>query len=181
MKTDILMNGSTVKNHISFKTGFGYSATRENFVLIVVPGLSNSSSRSDSSTTRTLSRQGSHCSTSSSSSASSPTVSGIQNREREDRTQSDISPVTVSTEVDERSGRPDIDQANKIRKTNKKEPQKERGDPLYSEILEWLQEFKENLVDDEIPEHGGSHAISSHEASLEPILKRREDLCEDSV
>ena len=28
MKTDILMSGSTVKNHISFKTGFGYSATR---------------------------------------------------------------------------------------------------------------------------------------------------------
>ena len=28
MKTDILMNGSMVKNHISFKTGFGYNATR---------------------------------------------------------------------------------------------------------------------------------------------------------
>ena len=28
MKTDILMNGSTVKNHNSFKTGFGYNATR---------------------------------------------------------------------------------------------------------------------------------------------------------
>ena len=29
MKTDILMNGSTVKNHISLKTGFGYNATRK--------------------------------------------------------------------------------------------------------------------------------------------------------
>ena len=28
MKTDILMNGSTVENHISLKTGFGYNATR---------------------------------------------------------------------------------------------------------------------------------------------------------
>ena len=50
-----------------------------------------------------------------------------------------------------------------------------------SEILAWLQEFRENLVDDEIPERGDSHASSSHEASLEPILKRSEDLCKHSV
>ena len=31
-------------------------------------------------------------------------------------------------------------------------------------------------MDDEIPLHGGSHASSSHEASLEPTTKRREDL-----
>ena len=36
-------------------------------------------------------------------------------------------------------------------------------------------------MDDEIPEHGDSHASSSHEASLEPILKRREDLCKHNV
>ena len=35
----------------------------------------------------------------------------------------------------------------------------------------WLQEFRENLVDDEIPLQGGSHASSSHEASLEPTTK----------
>ena len=57
----------------------------ENFVPIVVPGLSNSSSGSDSSTSRTLSRQVSHCSTSSSSSSSSPRVSEIKTREREDQ------------------------------------------------------------------------------------------------
>ena len=51
----------------------------------------------------------------------------------------------------------------------KKEPQKkdtllrERCDPQNSEIPECLQEFKENLVDDEIPEQGDSHASSSHE------------------
>ena len=36
-------------------------------------------------------------------------------------------------------------------------------------------------MDDEIPEHGDSHASSSHEASLEPIFKRREDLGKHSV
>ena len=39
---------------------------------------------------------------------------------------------------------------------------------MYSEIPEWLQEFKENLVDDEIPEHGDSQASSSHESLLSP-------------
>ena len=123
-------------------------------------------------------KQESH-SSSSSSSPSSPTVGEIPVREREDATNSDISPVPVSKLVDDSSGRPDETQANKNPKTNKKETTIERGDPLCSddsEIPEWLQEFRENLVDDEIPLQGGSHASSSHEASLEPISKRREDL-----
>ena len=37
------------------------------------------------------------------------------------------------------------------------------------------------LVDDEIPLQGGSHASSSHEVSLEPTTKRREDLGKHSV
>ena len=84
-----------------------------------------------------------------------------------------------------------IDQGNlrkskptKIQKPNKKETTIERGNPLCSddpEIPEWLQEFKEHLVDDEIPMQGGSHASSSHEASLEPITKRREDLGKHNV
>ena len=53
---------------------------------------------------------------------------------------------------------------------------KERRDPLYSEIPEWLQEFNENLVDDEIPVHGDSHASSSHEPSLERTPTRSVDL-----
>ena len=65
--------------------------------------------------------------------------------------------MQVSTSVDDRSGQPD-------------ETTIERGNSLNSEIPEWLQEFREKLVDDEIPEHGDSHASSSHEASLEPIL-----------
>ena len=72
----------------------------------------------------------------------------------------------------------------KIKKQIKKETTTERGNPLCSddsEIPEWLQEFRENLVDDEIPLQGGSHASSSHEASLEPTTKRREDLGKHNV
>ena len=91
------------------------------------------------------------------------------------------SPVPVSTSFDDGSGRPDETQANKIRKPNKKESKKEQSDSLCSEIPEWLQEFWGNLVDDEIPVHGDSHASSSHEVSLEPIFKRRGDLGKHSV
>ena len=56
----------------------------------------------------------------------------------------------------------------------------ERGHPLSadsgrssSEIPERLQEFREILVDDEVPERRDSHASSSHEVSLEPTTKRR--------
>ena len=180
MKTDIPTNGSMVKNHISSKTGFGYLCNTENFIPIVVPGLSSSSSGS-SSTSRTPLRQESHSSSSSSPSSPSPTVSEIQIREGEDATNSDMSPVPMSKSVDDRSGQPDETQANKIQKPNKKETMIERDNPLDSDIPEWLQEFRENLVDDEIPVHGGSHASSSHEASLEPTFKRREDLGKHSV
>ena len=146
------------------KDGIQIICNTENFVPIVVPGLSSSSSAS-SSTSRTPMKQESHSSSSSSSSSSSPAVSEIQTQEGEDRIESDISPVHVSTTVDDRSGRPDENQANKIPKTNKKESKREHGDPLCSEIPEWLQEFREILVDDEIPVHGDSHASSSHEAS----------------
>ena len=154
------------KPHL-IKKGIRIICNTENFVPIVVPGLSSSSS----STSRTPFRQKSHSSSSSSSSPSSPTVGDLSVREMEDVTNIDISPVPVSELVDDSSGRPDETQANKIPKTNKKETTITRGDPLCSdnsEIPEWLQEFRENLVDDEIPLQGGSHASSSHEASLEP-------------
>ena len=58
------------KPHL-IRSGIRIPCNTENFVPIEVPGLSaNSSSGSDSSTSRTLSRQESHCSTSSSSSSS---------------------------------------------------------------------------------------------------------------
>ena len=64
----------------------------------------------------------------------------------------------------------------KTPKPIKIESKKEQSDSLCSEIPEWLQEFRDILVDDEIPAHGDSHASSSHEVSLEPTTKRREDL-----
>ena len=89
--------------------------------------------------------------------------------------------MPVSELVDDRTGKLVETQANEPPKTNKKETTIERGNPLDSEIPEWLQEIRENLVDDEIPLQGGSHASSSHEASLEPTTKRREDLGKHSV
>ena len=168
------------KTHL-IKDGIRIICNTENFVPIVVPGLSSSSSAS-SSTLRTSMKQESHSSSSSSSSPSSPTVGEISVRDREDAPDSDISPVPVSESVDDRSGQPEEIQANQIPKTNKKETTIERGNPCGdSEIPEWLQEFRENLVDDEIPLQGGSHASSSHEVSSEPTAKRREDLGKHSV
>ena len=67
-------------------------------------------------------------------------------------------------------------------KPNKNENhEKERGDPLCSDIPEWLQEFRENLVDDRVPERRDSHASSSHEPSLEPTPTRSVDLGKHSV
>ena len=126
--------------------------------------------------------QESHSSSSSSSSPSSPSVGEMSVREREDAPNSDISPVPVSELVDDRTGKPVETQANQIPKTNKKETTMERGNPWDdSEIPEWLQEFREIMVDDEIPLQGGSHASSSHEVSLEPTIKRREDLGKHNV
>ena len=160
------------KPHL-IKDGIRIICNTENFVPIVVPGLSSSSSGSSSSL-RTPLKQESHSSSSSSSSPSSPTVGEMSVRERPDALNSDISPVPVSELVDDRTG-------NQIPKSKEKTTI-ERGnlcdDP---EIPEWFQEFRENLVDDEIPLQGGSHASSSHETSLEPTTKRREDLGKHSV
>ena len=87
------------KPHL-IKNGIRIPCNTENFVPIVVPGLSSSSSGS-SSTSKTPSKQESHSSSSSSASSSSPTVSEIQIREMEDGNNSDISPVQVSTSVDD--------------------------------------------------------------------------------
>ena len=156
-----------VKNPHLIKNGIRIICNTENFVPIVVPGLSSSSSGL-SSTLKTPLKQEGRSSSSSSSSSSSPTVSEIQIRERKDGNSSDISPVQVSNLVDDRSGQLE-------------ETKFERGNSLNSEIPKWLQGFRENLVDDEIPLQGGSHASSSHEVSLEPTKKRREDLGKHNV
>ena len=102
-------------------------------------------------------------------------------REREDRTESDTSSVPVSSSnVDDRTEQPVVDQANqKLTKTNKEETKIEWCDPLCSDTPDRLQEFRENLVDDSVPERRDSHVSSSHEVSLE--LLRCEDLGKHSV
>ena len=90
------------KPHL-IKDGIRIICNTENFVPIVVPGLSSSSS-APSSTLRTPMKQESHSSSSSSSSPSSPTEGEISAREREGAPNSDISPVPVSELVDDRSG-----------------------------------------------------------------------------
>ena len=106
------------KAHL-IKDGIRIICNTENFVPIVVPGLSSSSSAS-SSTLRTPMKQESRSSSSSSYSPSSPTVGEISVREREDATNSDISPVPVSELVDDRSGKPS--KPTKTQKQIKRKP-----------------------------------------------------------
>ena len=112
------------KPHL-IKDGIRIPCNTENFVPIVVPGLTSSSSAS-SSTSRTPMKQESRSSSSSSSSPSSPTVGEMSVREREDAPNSDISPVPVSNLVDDGSSQPEETQANQIPKTNEKETTIER-------------------------------------------------------
>ena len=73
-----------------------------------------------------------------------------------------------------------LNKPTKIPKPNKNENHEQvRGDPYYSDIQEWLQEFRENLVDERVPEHRDSHASSSHESYVE--LMRSVDLGRHSV
>ena len=97
------------KPHL-IKDGIRIVCNTVDFVPIVVPGLSSSSSGS-LSTSRTPMKQESHSPFS--SSLSSLTAGEIQVREREDATNSDISPVPVSNLVDDGSEQPEEIQANK--------------------------------------------------------------------
>ena len=169
MKTGIPTNGSMSKTTSHWERDSNNSIQRTSFI-IVVPGLSSSSSGS-SSTLRTSMKQESRSSSSSSSSSpynwqNSGSITGRWN---------------WWTSVDDRSGQPNKTQANNPPKTKWKGNHDRTGNPSDSEIPEWLQEFREILVDDEIPLQGGSHASSSHEASLEPTFKRREHLGKHNV
>ena len=106
------------KPHL-IKNGIRIICNTENFVPIVVPGLTSSSSTSSSSL-RTPIKQESRSSSSSSSSPSSPTVGDMSVREREDESNSDISPVPVSELVGDRTGEPVETQANQIPKSKDK-------------------------------------------------------------
>ena len=174
------------KPHL-IKNGTRIQCNTENFVPIVVPGLSSSSSSSShSSTLITPSRQERNHPTSSSSSSTSPTTtvsSDSETRARDDLSGVESHPVPVSSSHVERQEQGDpLTKPTKNPKPNKNENhEKERGDPLCSDIPEWLQEFRENLVDDRVPERRDSHASSSHELSLEPTSTRSEDLGKHSI
>ena len=175
------MNGSTVKNHISLKTGFGYNATRR------------TSFRSWFQACQQIRLQDLirqlqwHLQDRRGIFLHLPQARLLTNysnikwqwesREREDQSEIVSSPVPVSSSnVDYRTGEPFVCretnheqlQANpKFTKTLKKETTIEQGNPLFadsgraplsSEIPEWLQEFREKLVDDRVPEPRDSHA-----------------------
>ena len=100
----------TGQNHISLKKSIRIQCNTENFVPIVVPGLSTSSSSSlPSSTSMTPSRQETDHPTSSSSSSTSPTMTSstvssesVVRQERRDLRGTDSYPVTVSSKPVER-------------------------------------------------------------------------------
>ena len=148
---------------------------------MVVPGLSTTSSSFPSSTSMTPSRQEiDHPTSSLSSSTSTPrnVSSDSETRTREDLCGIDSYPVSVSSEHVERKERGDpLTKRTKSSKSYKNEDHDiEWWDPLYSDIPEWLQEFRENLVYDRVLERWDSHASSSHEPSLEPTPTRSVDL-----
>ena len=95
----------------------------------------------------------------------------------------DSHPASVSSSHVERKERGNpLTKPTKNPKPNKNENhEKERCDPLCSDIPEWLQEFGENLVDDRVPERRDSHASSSHEPSSEPTPTRSVDFGKHSV
>ena len=125
----------------------------------------------------TPSRQECNHPTFSSSSSTSPTttvLSDSETRKREDLRGIDSHPVLVSSsQVKEMIVRGDLllPKPTKNQKPNKDETTIERGDPLCSDIPEWLQEFRENPVDVRVPEHRDSHTSSSHEVSLSLRLR----------
>ena len=134
----------------------------ENFVPIVVAGLSTTSSNSSTSTPTALSGQeidhsDHHLATESSES--------VDRQARETRT-------LLKHQKSCYMNQP------KSQNQMKLDHEQVRGSP-YSDIPEWLQEFRENLVDERVPEHRDSHASSSHEPSFEPM--RSVDLGKHSV
>ena len=66
----------------------------------------------------------------------------------------DSYPAAVSSERVKRQEWGDLlKKPTKIPKPKNEDHDLERGDLLNSDIPEWLQEFRENLVDERVPEH----------------------------
>ena len=180
IKTDILMNGSMVKNHISLKTWLGFPAIRKTSFLLwfqacQVRPLDLHQLQRHLRDRRVIPHHLLQ--------AHLLHLQWVKFRLENERIKLRVTSLQCTCQLRLMKDRGDlmISKPIKSQKTNKKESKSEQSDPLCSEIPEWLQEFREILVDDEIPEHGDTHASSSHEVSLEPTFKRREDLCKHSV
>ena len=157
------MSGSTVKKpHLIFN-GIRMQCNTENFVPVVVPGLPTTPSSSSTWTSTTPSSQEIDCSD------HHPAIESSESVDRQARSD----PFTSETSEEL------WHESTKIPKPNKNDDHEQvRRDPC-SDTPEWLQEFRENLVDERVPEHRDSHASSSHEPSFEPT--RSVDLGEHSV
>ena len=145
------------KPHL-IKDGIRIQCNTENFVAVVVLGLSTTPSSSSTSTSMTPSGQEiDH-------SDHHPTIESSESMDKQARGD----PFTSETSEEL------LHKPTEIPKPNKNEDhEQERGSP-HSDIPEWLQEFRENFVDDRVPERRDSHESSSHESSLE--LMRSVDL-----
>ena len=114
MKTDILLNGSMVKNQFSLERGFEYSSSLVNeFVLRIWSVNFKDTFKTGESLFNIFFKL-------------VFTTNSWWNQDSKTRgsnwewIESDISPVTVTTTVDDRSGQPVVNQANKIPTTPKK-------------------------------------------------------------
>ena len=133
------------------KSKFQNATRRTNFVPVVVLGLSTISSSSSTSTSTTPSGQGiDH-------SDHHPAIESSESVDRQTRE----NPYTSETPAEL------LHEPTEIPKPNENEDHEHvRGSPS-SDIPEWFQEFRENLVDERVLVHRDSHASSSHGSSLE--------------
>ena len=144
------------KPHL-IENGIRIQCNTENFVPVVVLGVSTTSSSSSTSTSTTPSGQ--------------------------EIDHSDHHPAIVSSErtnpYSSSTSEELLNKPTKIPKPKKNEDHEQVRRSPYSDIPQWLQEFRENLVDKRVLEHRDSHASSSHEPSLEPM--RSVDLGKHSI
>ena len=151
MKTGTPTNGSMVKNHISPKTGFGHLATRRiSFLLwfqacqrvrppVLISQLQGHFQDRRVIVLHLLPARLHH-------------LQQVIMRLENERIELKVIPLQCLCQqmlTVERSS-PLRTKPTKHKKTNKKETKIERGNPLCSDIPDWLQEFREKLVDDEI-------------------------------
>ena len=122
------------------KNGKWIQCNTENYVPIVVTGLST---------------------TSSSTSSSTPTPPTSATQDIEDSIP-DPPPIECESEDRQARGTP-LHEPDEIPKPNKfMNHEYARVNPLQSDLTFWLQVFRENLVDERLPEHRDLHASSSH-------------------